>query len=480
MLSRIGASIRRRLSRGSFAAQVAVLSGGTLGAQVISALAAPILTRLYSPDEFGLLSVFAALLAVLGVISSLRYEMAIPLPKTNVEAANVAALCLLIVGVIGVVSAFALWIGGGVLLDILNAPALTPYIWLLPVGVVSAGLYRVLQTWSVRRSRFNIIAKTKWKQSLAMILIQVFGYGFGPIALIVGQVAGQGAGLTSLFVAAKDDIRRSRPSWRKVAFAVRRYRRFPLFDAWYGLFNAASLQLVPLLFAVYFGAAAAGLYALSQRVLGTPIGLIGSAVASVFFSRASEARRAGTLGALVHKIYSLMATVSMPGTVALALTAPELFSIVFGDEWRMAGEIARWMTPWLFIVFVTSPISTLYAILERQPAGAAFQGAIFVVRLLAIYLGAQTGSLVIASAMFSGASFLMFSGFLVWAYRATGFRVLALFTATGKAALLALLVNVPLIAAYLFDAEAIGRALAFGVASMLYAAMLLLELRRQT
>lgn len=472
-------SVRGQLSGRSFASQAAVLTGGTMVAQLITALSTPILTRIYTPHQFGALAVFAAVVAIIGVVASFRYEMAIPLPKTHTEAANVVALCLLIVVLVGGASAFAVMAGGYALLVTLDIPELAPYIWLVPIGVVSLGLYQVVYTWSVRRARFGAIAKTRWKQSLAMILTQVIGFNFGLIALLFGYIVGQSAGLTSLARAAREDIRTARPSWRKIGFVARRYRRFPLFDTWYGLFNAASLQLVPMLFAAYFGATAAGLYVLSQRILAAPISLVGSAAASVFFSRASEARRAGTLGSLVHKIYALLVLVSMPGAIVLAIVAPELFSLVFGKEWSISGEIARWMTPWLLIVFVSSPIGGLYVVLEKQPAGALYQGILFAARVGAIYLGAQIGDMIIAIAMFSCASFAVFAGFLIWAYRATGLRVVSLFVATVKAAIVAIAINTPLLAATVLDADFGTRAIALLATSLFYATMLLFVVRRK-
>ena len=99
MIQRTKNAIRTMLPKNTFVYGVSLLLGGTAGAQMLTVLAAPLLTRLYSSEDFGLLSVYTSLLALIGVVSSLRYELAIPLPEDDGEAANVAVLSLIFVGV---------------------------------------------------------------------------------------------------------------------------------------------------------------------------------------------------------------------------------------------------------------------------------------------------------------------------------------------------------------------------------------------
>lgn len=166
-----------------------------------------------------------------------------------------------------------------------------------------------------------------------------------------------------------------------------RYKRFPLYSTWEGLLNTAGTQLPPLIFAIFFGPAVAGLYSLANRVLSIPMSLIGSAIGQVFLSNAAEARRNGTLGTLVLNLHTKLAHLGLAPALLLALTGPDLFAFVFGANWRQAGEFARWMAPWLYFVFTLSPLSTLFAVMENQKEGFAFQVILFVVRLAAIFIG---------------------------------------------------------------------------------------------
>lgn len=196
MIQRTKSAIRGILPKNTFARGVTILVGGTASAQILLVLAAPVLTRLYTPEDFGLLAVYASLLALIGVVSSLRYELAIPLPEDEVEAANVAVLCLILVGLSTLLTGVLVWLLGSMVAEALGVPTLANYLWLLPVGVLLSGAYSVFNYWAVRTKRFTAIAGTKLRQALAILAIQLAAFKLGGIALLFGQVAGQGVGTT--------------------------------------------------------------------------------------------------------------------------------------------------------------------------------------------------------------------------------------------------------------------------------------------
>jgi O-antigen/teichoic acid export membrane protein len=420
MIASAKAGLRRLLPKNTFARGVSVLVGGTAGAQLLTVLAAPLLTRLYSPEDFGLLAVYGSLLALIGVISSLRYELAIPLPEDDGEAANVAVLSLILVGISALLSGVLVLLLGHAIADALGVPALAGYFWLLPVGVLLGGAYSVFNYWSVRTKRFGTIAGTKLSQALATVAIQLAGFKLGGIALLYAQVAGQSVGTTSLGGWALANPGFRQVSWSGIKKAAVRYRRFPIFSTWAGFANTAGLQLPPMLFAALFSPAAAGLYTLANRVLTLPMSLVGGAIGQVFFANAAEAHRAGQLGPLVAQLHAKLAHIGLPPALILILLGPDLFAFVFGEQWRQAGEFARWMAPWLYLVFVSSPLSTLFAVTENQKQGLAFQVILLVLRIAAIGLGAWYGDLTLAIMLFAGASALCWLGFLFWVAHIAG------------------------------------------------------------
>ena len=190
MIQRIKATIQQVLPNNPFVRGVTVLVGGTAGAQLLTVLAAPLLTRLYSPEDFGMLAVYASLLALISIISSLRYELAIPLPEDDAEAANIAVLSLILVGLSTLLAGFMMLLASQPLANVLGLPGLARYLWLLPIGVLFGGTYTIFNYWSVRTKRFTTIASTKLRQAVAMIALQLTAFKLGDIALLYGHVVG--------------------------------------------------------------------------------------------------------------------------------------------------------------------------------------------------------------------------------------------------------------------------------------------------
>lgn len=407
--------IKKLLPKGAFARGVSVLVGGTVGAQALMVLASPLLTRLYTPEDFGLLAVYASILSLFTVIASLRYELAIPLPEKDPEAAHVAILSLLIVGSVTTISAVIIQLGGAHLAQLINAPSMTGYLWLIPMGVFAIGCYQVFNYWAIRTKSFGNIAKTRISQSVATLAVQLAGFKLGVLALMLGQTGGQAVGVMSLARPALKGPHFKAWQWSDLKKVAARYKSFPIFSTWGGFLNTASMQLPPLLFAIFFSAGVAGLYALAHRVLAMPMSIVGSAVGNVFFANAAEAYREDKLAPLFESVYSKLVSIIMPVMLVLMVDAPRLFAFVFGANWEEAGELARWMAPWLAVVFVASPLSVLFEILEKQKLFMCFQGLMLFLRVMAIGIGFQYNSMILAVILFSFFSMLCWVGFLTWA-----------------------------------------------------------------
>ena len=138
---------------------VGVLVGGTAFSQLIGLLALPILTRLYTPEDFTVLATFSSILALLTVVSCLRFEIAIPMPKKQEIAMQLFLLSLISVFCITVLVTTALFIWEEYF-DELTNNRLQGYYWLIPVGVFCAGFYKALQYWMTREKKFKSVSYT--------------------------------------------------------------------------------------------------------------------------------------------------------------------------------------------------------------------------------------------------------------------------------------------------------------------------------
>jgi O-antigen/teichoic acid export membrane protein len=473
----LSAVLRDLLPKHKFARGASVLAGGVAGQQMMLLLAAPLLTRLYSPADFGLLAVYTGILSIFVVAAALRYEVAIPLPEDEGEAANLTVLSLAIVVLFALASAVLVVFLGKSVANLTGVPLLSQYSWLLPIGIFLAGVYQVFNFYGLRTKSFTAISGTRVKQALATLAIQLMGYKLSPSALLIGHMSGHGVGCLSLAKVAL-----AGPHFRKVDLmglraAAIRYRRFPLYSTWGALLNTGGAQLPPLLLAALFSPAAAGMYSLAYRVLGMPITLIGNSIGNVFMSSAADARRNDRLAILVAGVYEKLAHIAMGPTLVTLVAGPELFAVVFGEQWRGAGNFARWMAPWLFLVFVTSPLTTVYEVLEKQNQSNIFQIALLTTRLGAIALGAACQSVHIAIALFSAGSALCWLTFLILITRTVGCRPLTIWAPLGVSLFFGLLCVSPLVLATAYLPTAIGLGFGLFVSLILVAAHLFLLLR---
>jgi len=420
-------AIKRALPKNSFVRSVLVLGGGTAGSQAILILSAPLLTRLYSIEAFGVLAVFMAFLSTISVISSLRYELAIPIAEDEEEAVHVVVLALVIAFLISALTLLIVALFHQAIANSVNVPALENYLWLLPLSLLLLSTYQIFNYWAIRIKAFQAIARTKLIQSVSSMTIQIGGTAFGPLALILGNVVGQGAGMTSLGALA---IKSRWPMFRAtqikdLSWVAQRHRKFPLFATWSGLLNLVGTQLPPILFAVFFSPAAAGLYALANRVLSLPMTFVGQAIGNVFFAKAADARRDGNIDVLVAQVHEKLAQIAMPPALLLAVVGPDLFAWVFGPEWREAGVFARLMAPMLYFQFVLSPISTIFSVLDKQEQGMLLQGMMVMVRCSALIMGAWLNDLRLAIILFSLGSAISYFIFLLWSMWIAGNSVFA-------------------------------------------------------
>ncbi len=365
------ASLGAMIPAGSLVRSVAILGGGTALGQAIIVLSTPLLTRLFTPADFGVLAVFISIVSIFIKAIAWRYEQAIPLAAEEDTAVALLALSLAIT----CLSVFLIWVFStpmASLTGLLGNTGALPYLWLLPLGVAGAGLYQVFGCWGIREKAFSVMASVRVGQSAAIVCGQLLGALIwnGPLGLLFGDILGRMTGST-LFVY----MLWRRAPWKsdnlsisRIYEAASRYWRFPALSLGATLLGDAALSLPPILFAVYYGSEVAGWFALAVRIIGGPSLLVGQAVGQVYWGEAAGRIRRNplTLGLLFKTVVTKLFLIFLLPMVVLGLVAPPLFAVVFGEVWRPAGEFAQYLAvPFLFRV-VVAPVSETLNILEKQ------------------------------------------------------------------------------------------------------------------
>jgi O-antigen/teichoic acid export membrane protein len=389
---------------------------GTTFAQVLAVLASPVLTRLFTPADFGLLGIFTSITKVLGVVACLRYEFAIMLPDDERDAINLLAACLAIVTGVSLLCIPVFLIFEPAIVSALNAPELAGHLWLIAPFVFITGLFAALNYWNSRSRQYGRLSIARIISAVAITGGQLgagmAGFATGG-ALIGANTLGQGAA-TGVLAAQifRDDrklIRRhlSLPRMRRLLV---RYKKFPLYESWSGLLNVASWQLPSLLLPVYFSPTQVGYYSLAFRLIVMPMDLVGGAIQQVFFQRASNADRSGHLTGLTESVFTVLLRIVLFPMLTLALIGEEVFALVFGATWAEAGVYTQLLAVWAVVWFISSPLSTIYMVQGNQGFGLRINFANFLTRLAALVAGGMLGSARIAIQLFG------ISGIIVYGY----------------------------------------------------------------
>lgn len=391
-----------------FFKSVGVLVGGTAGAQLTMLLAAPILTRLYTPADFGILAIYTSLLAIFSIVANLRYEVAIPLPHYKVVAVNLAAVASLIAMIVSLFSLCVIYLFIQLLSDKLNASHITIFLWFLPLAILLTGLQQVLSNFSVREKQFKMLSSSRVFLGLVTVSIQLAAFSFEVLGLLLGQIIGLLVSTLFLAVAVlRMEMIKAVSPFRMLS-VVRRYSRFPKFSVWDGLSNTAGTNLPTVLIVSSFGASAGGIYSMTLRVLVFPVTLIGAAVGQVFLSDAPQAHRENRLSQLVLRLTEIMLGLSLPFMFLAFLFGPEVFALIFGNAWRESGEFAKWLSPWIILTFVYSPLSSVFSVLKLEKTVMKLQFIFLILRLGVIFIGISAGDLLTTVILFGILNFIYY------------------------------------------------------------------------
>ena len=399
-----------RVWRSRFARNVAVVASGTAGAQAITMAFAPLITRLYGPEAFGLLGTFMAIVAVAIPVAALAYPIAIVLPREDRDALGLVRLSIILSFGVALLAAAALWAGGDWLTATLGAEAVAGFLFLIPVAMLFAAWMQIAQQWLIRKKEFGVVARSAVAHSL---ILNSANSGIGwlhPVGavLIVLATLGQALHAGLLFIGARrryqdTTAEREEGTQAPLKELALRHRDFPLYRAPQNFINGASQSLPVLMLAAFFGPVAAGYYTLARMVMAMPTTLIGKAVNDVFYPRITEAAHNGeNLPRHIVQATGALLAIGVVPFGLVVLSGPWLFSFVFGDEWGTAGEYARWLALWLLAAFINRPSVATIPVLSLQRGFLVYEIVSVVVRVAAIIVGVSLfESDVIAIALFS-------------------------------------------------------------------------------
>lgn len=402
---------------GGRARNAAILSVGTIVGQLAAVIALPLLTRIYSPEEIGLATVFTSIVALLSVTASLHYELAIPLPRRESVA---KVLSVVSIG-IAILTSVALMLiaaeAGEPIFDLLGASGLEPFKFWIPASLLLTAIGTVLSFVAVRHQRHTGNALSKvlqgWVQSGTQCVAGFVGAGLS--GLILGQIVGLVASIIPIVPLAwiKERCRPFSCSVRSIGSLMRRYKDFAIAASPSSLVNAIAVNVPALALASAFGVLPAAFYGLSLRVVQLPMRMVTRSVSQVFFGDVARAASPEALRTAASRVFTVVLEFCLHSCIALAIVSPILFSYVFGREWEEAGLYTRLLIPWLIVNAISTPLSMIVTLKQKQRQELSFQIGYLLVILAVLGASALLGEALTAVLALGVAGFV-YTTFRIW------------------------------------------------------------------
>jgi len=404
--------------KSEFSRNVLTLMTGTTIAQAIPIAISPILTRIYTPEDFGVFALFLAVTGLFSVIVSGRYELALMLPRKDEDAINIFALGLIIVLTLSLFFLILVTLFHSSIINILNNEEIGYWLYFIPMALFFMGLFNLLSYYNNRQKNYQDIARATIVKSIVLAMFQL-SIGFvkaGASGLISGQIISIFFANMRLFKnIIKDKVLLSKISTLKMIALAKRYKNFPKYQAPHAILNVSSSNMPIYIFTPFFGLSVVGMYSLSTRIIITPMMILAGASAKVYTQKVTQIynENGDSHGFTIRLLISLFKKIILP-FLLIIFFAPEIFSFVFGENWREAGVYTQILFPWLLMVFFVSTISYIPSLINMQKKALFLEIIYTILRVLGLTVGILFSDIYIALSLFSMVGFFMLSYNMHW------------------------------------------------------------------
>jgi O-antigen/teichoic acid export membrane protein len=376
MLKNINALLMWRNNK--FIGNTAILTIGTVIAQILQLIFYPVLSRLYTPSDFGVLATVISFTSVLGVIATGKFDSAILIAPSKQVAANLVALIIILSSIILTLSLIILLFFSESISLLFNDTELNYWILFSPILAFLSIIYVVYNEWCVRNEYFKQLSVNKITNGAAISLSKT-SLGFVKMfsgGLVIGELLGRfiTAILCTVHALKKDKAVLLQQSKKKIVAVAKRYADCPKFILPGQLLNTVNAQITTFFFLTFFSVTELGYYSMAQVVLILPALVITNSVKDIFRKRANDIFiKEGNCIVFYNKTLMILAGISFFGFSVFYFIAPALFELVLGDQWNIAGKYAQILSPIVAISFFTEVGASMFIIAEKMKESLLWQ-----------------------------------------------------------------------------------------------------------
>lgn len=388
--------------------------------QIIGLAVYPVVTRLYSPEEFGLFNMFSTLCGILFILSTGRYEYAIVLPKSTKDAAAIARLCLQIAILFSLFLLLVVGIFQSQILQLFHMESLGNLIYLIPFLVVINAAGITCMYWFNRLKKFNLVGRYWLSQNVISSGLKIIlgGLKFTGSGLIYSLFAGLVAAVSSFFAGRNNkkslllwlEIKQERV--KKVAFL---YQNYPKYNLLHALINMISTGFPVLIFGYFFGAEVVGWYGLAFLIGFRPINLVTTSLYQVLYQKISDLYNQGQPIYKLFRRFCLQSfAVLIPLFIFLFFISSPVVRYLFGTGWEETASILNILLPWLCVCFVSGVFEFTPFLFSRQRKALMIEVCYVLSRLSAICIGVYMSDFYVGLVAYSSISLLFKIYQLYW------------------------------------------------------------------
>ncbi|GGH01702.1 polysaccharide biosynthesis protein [Polaribacter pacificus] len=396
-------NLKVRIIKSEFVKNILTLISGVAVAQIIPILLSPILTRIYSPEDFGLLGLYTAVTMAVSVFATGRFDLAILQPKHDYEAKFLVYISLFLALIFSTFLFIIIVFFNAQITSVLGNSRIGNWLYLVPISVLLISTVSVLYYWLNRKKLFKERGVSRVVSSSTITITSLF-VGFVNFLKFNGLIAGTllGQFLNIIYLKRYISFKNFNFTKKKAKVIILKYKEYPQFLMLSTFLEKIAVNLPTILFTSYFGLVVTGFYALSERIIGSTIALLGQVIGEVYRQKASEDFQ--KFGNCKHTFVATFKRLVVIGFVffgGLFLLSEWFFSFVFGKEWLIAGTITKYLSFSIFFQFLSTPLAYTIVFNKSQQIDTILQFFRTSFSFLAIYIGYKYDDFIISIKLYS-------------------------------------------------------------------------------
>ena len=402
-------------SKSEFSRNVLTLMTGTTIAQAIPIAISPILTRIYTPEDFGVFALYMSVASILSVVATGRYELAIMLPKKDEDAINIVALSIIISFLVSFIAFLVVFFFNASITNILGNPEISSWLYFIPLSVLLTGIYQSFNYWSNRKKEYKRLATSRVIRSGTMSASNLaFGFvGFGSGGLIGSSILGQGVASFVLgkMVLGKESHFISKIKKLKIYALAKKYIKFPTWNLISSFVSTLRENMLIFAFSKFYELSFLGFYFFAKRLLLIPSGILVSAFSDVFYQKISNIKNYIEIYEVAYSYFKKLFYLLTIPFIIFVFLLDIIIPTIFGEKWAMLSIYLLIISFPIYLNLLVGHFSTILLRTNNQDVSFYFHSAklvmLFLVLLITITIGLSSLQVLVVVSIFEILSILL-------------------------------------------------------------------------